>query len=197
MTGSMAYAMQPKADAPKEVNSISSVQASPEPTETQTTATQTTETAPVAPVAEPKVVTWQDNPNNCNQDTQYISQDAPFNCIDKPVQNTPPANASSSTVASYQAGDWVGQCYAWAAQAGVPMDAAGIALINKESKCDPNAVNPSSGACGIGQQLPCGKWAGAWNDPVASLQGMWSYVQARYQGSWAVALAFHNAHNWY
>ena len=166
----MAYAMQPtqKVEAPKEMQSVSSVQASPEPTDTPTVQTTTSEPAPVV---EPKPVTWQDNPNHCNQDTQYISQDAPFNCIDKPVANTPPANASSSTVASYQAGDWVEANVTHGLPSWSTYGRRWDCTIAKESKCDPNAVNPSSGACGIGQQLPCGKWAGAWNDPVASLQG--------------------------
>lgn len=69
-------------------------------------------------------------------------------------------------------------------------------LVSRESGWNPNAVNRSSGACGLGQQLPCGKWPGAWNDPVAALTAMTSYVSARY-GGWAQAVAFWQAHNWY
>lgn len=88
------------------------------------------------------------------------------------------------------------QCPGWLAQAGIPATATVLELIRRESTCNPNAVNPSSGACGIGQQLPCGKWAGQWNDPIAGLQGMNSYVMGRY-GSWEAALAFHDRNNWY
>ncbi len=69
-------------------------------------------------------------------------------------------------------------------------------IVGRESGWNPNAVNPSSGACGLGQQLPCGKWAGAWNDPVAALQGQYGYVVARY-GSYAGAYAFWSANHWY
>ena len=61
-------------------------------------------------------------------------------------------------------------------------------IVSRESGWNPNAVNKSSGACGLGQQLPCGKWAGAWNDPVAALKAMTGYVNARY-GGWAGAVS--------
>ena len=69
-------------------------------------------------------------------------------------------------------------------------------IVTRESGWNPNAVNRSSGACGLGQQLPCGKWAGAWNDPVAALVAMTGYVNSRY-GGWAGAVAFWNTHHWY
>ncbi len=38
------------------------------------------------PVIEPeKPVTWESNPNNCDQTKQYITAESPFSCIDKPV----------------------------------------------------------------------------------------------------------------
>lgn len=89
-----------------------------------------------------------------------------------------------------------GDCASWMAEAGITDTASAIILINKESGCNPNAVNPSSGACGIGQQLPCGKWPHTWNDPVGSLIDMNAYVMERY-GSWANALNFHLSNNWY
>lgn len=69
-------------------------------------------------------------------------------------------------------------------------------IVTKESGWNPNAVNPSSGACGLGQQLPCGKWAGAWNDPVAALVAMKGYAVARY-GSWSGAYNFWISNNWW
>lgn len=69
-------------------------------------------------------------------------------------------------------------------------------IVTRESGWNPNAVNRGSGACGLGQQLPCGKWAGAWNDPVAALVAMTGYVNSRY-GGWAGAVAFWNANHWY
>ena len=93
-------------------------------------------------------------------------------------------------------GNWIEQCTAWAAQAGIPFNDAAIKLIDRESDCNPNAVNPSSSACGVGQQLPCGKWPGAWNDPIAGLRGMYAYVSGRY-GSWDAALAHSYSTGWY
>lgn len=75
-------------------------------------------------------------------------------------------------------------------------DPLAIQVINMESGCNPNAVNSSSGACGIGQQLPCGKWPHQWNDPVGSLIDMQNYVFSRY-GSWTVALAHEHAFGYY
>lgn len=69
-------------------------------------------------------------------------------------------------------------------------------LIMKESGCNPNAVNASSGACGIGQQLPCGKWPHQWNDPVGGMIDMQNYVFSRY-GSWAAAAGHSQATGWY
>jgi hypothetical protein len=89
-----------------------------------------------------------------------------------------------------------GSCTDWLAQAGIPATYAVLELIRRESSCNPNSVNPSSGACGIGQQLPCGKWAHQWNDPVGGMIDMNGYVMGRY-GSWENALAWHNSHNWY
>ena len=86
----------------------------------------------------------------------------------------------------------------WMAQAGIPQEHWGYvdSIVTRESGWNPNAVNKSSGACGLGQQLPCGKWAGAWNDPVAALVAMTGYVNARY-GGWGGAVAFWNANHWY
>ena len=67
---------------------------------------------------------------------------------------------------------------------------------------NPNAVNRSSGACGIGQALPCGKMGAVNSDgtsavsPVGQMQWMHNYVIGRY-GSWEAAAAHHNATGWY
>lgn len=85
------------------------------------------------------------------------------------------------------------------------MAAAGIAqgdffyadwLIMKESSWNPEAVNPSSGACGLAQALPCSKIGKNWNDPATALAWMANYVKNRY-GSWHAAVQFHKANNWY
>lgn len=85
------------------------------------------------------------------------------------------------------------------------MRAAGIAesdwlyveyIMGKESGGRPSAVNKSSGACGLFQQLPCGKWAHTWNDPVGAMIDASSYAKARY-GSWAGAYQFWIAHHYW
>ena len=86
----------------------------------------------------------------------------------------------------------------WLASSVIPESQWGYAdmLVQKESGWNPNAVNSSSGACGLGQQLPCGKWSGAWNDPVAGLNGMHGYVMGRYR-SWQAAVEHSRAKGWY
>ncbi len=43
-----------------------------------------TETAQVQIVEPPKPITWESNPAQCNQTTQWIAKEEPFYCIDKP-----------------------------------------------------------------------------------------------------------------
>ena len=89
-----------------------------------------------------------------------------------------------------------GTCADWISQAGVSDVASAIELIRRESGCNPNAVNRSSGACGIAQELPCGKSGCGLGNPVCQIKWMQNYVNARY-GGWANAIAWHNSHNWY
>lgn len=89
-----------------------------------------------------------------------------------------------------------GTCAEWMNEAGVTDQADAIQVIDIESGCNPNAVNPSSGACGLGQQLPCGKWPHTWNDPVGGMIDMQNYVYASY-GSWVNALSHERGYGWY
>ena len=75
------------------------------------------------------------------------------------------------------------------------MTAAGIAesdwgfvdyIIRKESGWNPNAVNKGSGACGLGQALPCGKVPGDPFNPVDNLAWATGYANSRY-GGWGGA----------
>jgi hypothetical protein len=65
----------------------------------------------------------------------------------------------------------------------------------------PAQINATDGnprtnvACGLGMQLPCGKWSHQWNDPVGALIDMNSYVN-RY-GGWAGAAAWWRVHHSY
>ena len=105
----------------------------------------------------------------------------------------PKAQATSAPAAQIS-----GDKHSWLAASGIPQAHWGYvdSIVSRESGWNPNAVNKSSGACGLGQQLPCGKWAGAWNDPVAALRAMNSYVVGRY-GGWPQAVAFWNSNGWY
>lgn len=95
-----------------------------------------------------------------------------------------------------------GTCAEWIAAAGIGDVASAAELIRRESGCNPNAVNRSSGACGIGQSLPCSKMGPVNSDgtsavsPVEQMIWMQNYVMRRY-GSWGAAIAWHNTHNWY
>ena len=91
-----------------------------------------------------------------------------------------------------------GSCADWMAQAGIPNTYSTNKLIINESGCNPNAVNPSSGACGIPQALPCSKIAHCGVEPVCQLRWMDGYVKGRY-GSWDGALAAWNSRypHWY
>lgn len=79
--------------------------------------------------------------------------------------------------------------------------AAWKTLVSKESGGDPTAVNPSSGAFGLGQFLGAtkrayAKYGATSKDPVRQIRAMAKYIADRY-GSPSKALAFHLAHNWY
>lgn len=87
-----------------------------------------------------------------------------------------------------------GSCGEWMAAAGVTDVANAYILIMRESGCNPNALNRSSGACGIPQALPCSKLGTS--DPVAQIRWMELYIRSRY-GSWANAVAHSNATGWY
>ena len=89
-----------------------------------------------------------------------------------------------------------GNCSDWINGAGITDIANARELINRESGCNPYARNPSSGACGVAQELPCGKSGCALGNGACQVKWMNSYVVGRY-GSWASAVAFHNANNWY
>lgn len=196
LTGSMAYAMQPQAsesvqDAP-EVKIVQSTESKPQ------SSPETPEKAQDRQKKAPKKLTWQDNPKKCNQDTQYIAADPPFDCIDKPQSVKQPARTESAAPTAAKSASISGGKKDWMRAAGIPKSEwwAVDSIVKRESGWNPNAVNPSSGACGLGQQLPCGKWAGAWNDPVAALKGQYRYVTARY-GGYSQAVAFWNSNHWY
>lgn len=86
----------------------------------------------------------------------------------------------------------------WLAASNIPAESWGYAdyMVTRESGWNPNAVNASSGACGLAQALPCSKIAGNPYDPVTALNWMNNYVNGRY-GGWEQAYAFWVANRWY
>lgn len=85
----------------------------------------------------------------------------------------------------------------WLAASNIPQEYWGYAdfMVGKESGWNPNAVNKSSGACGLAQALPCSKLGPNWNNPVVALNWMNGYV-SRY-GGWEGAYNFWLKNRWY
>lgn len=86
----------------------------------------------------------------------------------------------------------------WLSASVIPEGSWGAAdyIVSQESGWNPNAVNVSSGACGLAQALPCSKVPGNPYDPINSLNWMNGYVTGRY-GSWEAAVSFKQANGWY
>ena len=91
-----------------------------------------------------------------------------------------------------------GTKYDWLAAAGIPESDWKYAdyIVSKESSWNPNAVNPSSGACSLAQSLPCSKIPGNWRDPVNALKWQYQYVKNRYGGYYG-AYQFWITNKWY
>ena len=139
------------------------------------------------PPEEPaKRLTWRDNPKDCDLKTEWIRADN-FGCI--PIPESEPTQTAPTVSGNKQ--DWL-------IASGIPESSWTYVdyIISHESGWNPNAVNASSGACGLGQQLPCGKWPHTWNDPVGALIDANSYALQRY-GSWANAYSFWLASSWW
>lgn len=144
------------------------------------------------------------DPNGCEPE-QYWAEEPPYNCIDKAKTEV----ASSVAHKAYKPA--ATNCGQLIQQAGIT-DPLASELIRRESSCNPAAVNPSSGACGIAQELlepnqSSQQWAAVnagycpksnctMQDPVCQLRWMQGYVMQRY-GSWAAAIAHHDINNWY
>lgn len=170
MTGSMAYAMQPTVvKQPSSQHTVVQTKQAPKKPITKPRE---------KPVERPKVqkpVTWQDNPNHCT-DAQYIGKDAPFACIDKPK----PVQPVQKPAAQPAANDGSAKAFIYA----------------RESGNNPGAVNASSGACGLGQALPCNKMPCSLADYACQDAYFTEYMQSRY-GTWENAKIFWLQHNWW
>lgn len=187
ITGGMASAMTPQPVTPTQAS------ITPEVTANVQTVTPVEPEKPAEPTPVTAVPTkWEDNPNKCNQDTHYIAAEAPFNCIEKPK----PAAAVTPAPQRRAAASFGGSCADWIAGAGISEVGSANELIRRESGCNPYARNASSGACGVAQELPCGKSGCSLGDGACQVKWMNSYVISRY-GSWAAAVSFHDRNNWY
>lgn len=69
-------------------------------------------------------------------------------------------------------------------------------LMSRESSLNPEAINPSSGSCGLPQALPCSKMKCDLSDVDCQLEWIEDYVAQRY-GDIDTALAFHSEKGWY
>lgn len=69
-------------------------------------------------------------------------------------------------------------------------------IYQKESGNNPSATNKSSGACGLGQALPCSKMGCSLQDYACQDAFFTNYMLSRY-GSWEKAKAFWLANHWW
>lgn len=78
----------------------------------------------------------------------------------------------------------------------VSANSAKAFIYSHESGNNPSAINPESGACGLGQALPCSKMGCSLTDYSCQDAYFTTYMQSRY-GSWGNAEGFWIAHHWW
>lgn len=81
-------------------------------------------------------------------------------------------------------------------QRGLSGNAAKDFIYQHESGNNPGAINKGSGACGLGQALPCSKMPCSLSDYDCQDRFFTGYMQARY-GTWENAMAFWQANRWW
>lgn len=69
-------------------------------------------------------------------------------------------------------------------------------LQSYENGFNPMAINPTSGACGLTQALPCSKLTCELGDVACDLNWQYKYIAGRY-GTVTKALEFHRINGWY
>lgn len=77
-----------------------------------------------------------------------------------------------------------------------PGDSFKAFIYNAESGNDPGAINATSGACGLGQALPCSKMPCSLSDYACQDAFFTNYMEGRY-GTWAAAYSFWIGHRWW
>lgn len=123
---------------------------------------------------------------------------APLEEEPKPEPVAAPAAASVSAPSAPPMYTGGGSPAEWMAAAGIAESDWGYVdfIASRESGWNPNATNPSSGACGLIQANPCSKVPGSGYNPVDNLRWANGYAVGRY-GSWAGAYAFWTANHWW
>lgn len=118
---------------------------------------------------------------------QQVAQakEAATKTIAQPVVQTVSAPAGCRAISSILLANGI-------SQADLPY---ALNIAQKESGCNPNAVNPNGGACAYFQELPCGKWGGTANI-AGHIKGADTYAKGRY-GGWAQAWASWQAKRWW
>lgn len=110
------------------------------------------------------------------------------------TQSSTPSTNTAVSAPQYTGG---GSKEQWMSAAGIAAGDWGYVdyIVSRESGWNPNATNPSSGACGLVQVYPCSKLADARN-PVVNLSWANGYAIGRY-GSWAQAYSFWTRNHWW
>lgn len=135
------------------------------------------------------VVTWQDNPNRCDQSTQYISADAPFNCINKPVKSVQQPVSSTTTSGSCEQYRYLVEQYS-----GWNVDTMMYAM-KKESSCNTSSVGDNriiggiyAPSCGLLQirTLQGRPTCEQLKDPATNIQWAYKIWQGQGYSAWSV-----------
>lgn len=147
------------------------------------------------PKQKEKVLTWRDNPNDCDQSKQYIAAEEPFRCIDKPAptRNTNASQASSPSVSRNSTNNCeqyrhlVSQ-YSWDTD-------TMMRAMRLESSCNPNAVGDQyviggvyAPSCGLLQvrTLPGRPSCEQLKDPAFNIATAYKIWQGQGYRAWTV-----------
>lgn len=112
------------------------------------------------------------------------------------LQSRADAKAKSDALASRALNTVTGTATASAASYSTSPDEDKAFIYAHESGNNPGSVNASSGACGLGQALPCSKMPCSMSDYACQDQYFTGYMTNRY-GTWANARAFWQANRWW
>lgn len=139
--------------------------------------------------------------HNSNLDSEKKSLEEKNKELEQKLQSKLDAQKKAqATLASQKTVKISGTCQDWMQQAGITDFNNAFYIFQRESGCNPQAVNKSSGAYGVCQALPGSKMASAGSDwqtnPVTQMKWCNSYAKSRY-GSWVNAVAFWNKNKWW